>query len=183
MTPGMRTFSCGSLACSKSCHSWAWRGLAASKEMAFGRAAGRVPHRCGSFDPRPRSWRRPPQQLISQVEEPKSLRKWGFWDSLCHSEWPKVADAVIKARSAQPSATIASFRTHLRRHGHGLGAVFLRTRRLGSGMALPHTLLAMADCLWRPIPTTPARRAFTTPACQCAQTLHGPDAKAPLCPV
>jgi len=32
------------------------------------------------------------------VEEPKSLRKWGFWDSLCHSEWPKVADAVIKAR-------------------------------------------------------------------------------------
>jgi hypothetical protein len=46
---------------------------------------------------RPRSWRRPPQQLIAQVEEPKSLRKWGFLDSLCHSEWPKVADAVIKA--------------------------------------------------------------------------------------
>ena len=45
----------------------------------------------------PRSWRRQPQQLISQVEEPKSLRKWGFLDSLCHSEWPKVADAVIKA--------------------------------------------------------------------------------------
>jgi hypothetical protein len=46
----------------------------------------------------PRSWRRPPQQPISQVEEPKCLRKWGFWDSPCHSEWPKVADAVIKAQ-------------------------------------------------------------------------------------
>jgi len=31
------------------------------------------------------------------VEEPKCLRKWGFWDSPCHAEWPKVADTVIKA--------------------------------------------------------------------------------------
>ena len=47
---------------------------------------------------RPRSWRRPPQQPISQMKEPKCLRKWEFWDSPCHSEWPKVADAVIKAQ-------------------------------------------------------------------------------------
>jgi hypothetical protein len=45
----------------------------------------------------PRSWRRPPQQPVSQVEEPECLRRWELWGSVCYSAWPKVADAVIKA--------------------------------------------------------------------------------------
>ena len=37
-TPGISTLPSGSLTSSKIRHSWAWRGLAASKAIAFGRA-------------------------------------------------------------------------------------------------------------------------------------------------
>ena len=38
ITPGMMILSAGTFICSKTFHSCAWRGLAASKEMAWGRA-------------------------------------------------------------------------------------------------------------------------------------------------
>ena len=38
MTPGIRTFPGGSFTVSNKVYSWAWRGLAASSEIACGRA-------------------------------------------------------------------------------------------------------------------------------------------------
>ena len=38
ITPGISTLPSGSFTVSNSVHSWAWRGLAASNEIALGRA-------------------------------------------------------------------------------------------------------------------------------------------------
>jgi len=45
----------------------------------------------------PRSWRRPPRQLLCEAKAPKYRKNKAFEDSSCHPEWPKVADTVIEA--------------------------------------------------------------------------------------
>ena len=48
---------------------------------------------------------------MSQVEAPNYLRKWEFGDSASYAEWPKVADAVIKAHMAMITQCRYPFRS------------------------------------------------------------------------
>jgi len=46
-----------------------------------------------------RSWCRPPLLLLCHAKAPNYRKKKAFKDLAYYSEWPKVADAVIKARA------------------------------------------------------------------------------------